>query len=97
MWITGFTDAEGCFSIIVEITNPLKWKVRASFEINLHSKDSDILYAIRSFFGVGSVYNRVNRDISIYRVTNVKDLMHIIIPHFTMYPLISQKKSDFLL
>lgn len=33
-WITGFTDAEGCFSIIIEITKLLKWKVRTSFEIN---------------------------------------------------------------
>jgi len=23
-WVTGFVDAEGCFSIIIEITNPLK-------------------------------------------------------------------------
>ena len=50
MWLTGFTDAEGCFSIIIEIKSPLKWKVRMSFEINLHEKDIDILYKIKSFF-----------------------------------------------
>jgi len=49
MWITGFTDAEGCFSIIIEIKDPLKWKVRSSFEINLHKRDIDILYKIKSF------------------------------------------------
>ena len=24
MWVTGFVDAEGCFSIIIEISEPLK-------------------------------------------------------------------------
>ena len=23
-WVTGFVDAEGCFSVIIEISNPLK-------------------------------------------------------------------------
>ena len=31
MWITGFTDAEGCFSVIIEVTESLKCKVRVSF------------------------------------------------------------------
>lgn len=97
MWITGFTDSEGCFSIIIEITNPLKWKVRSSFEINLHTEDTEILYKIQSFFGVGSVYKRLSRKTSVYRVTNVKDLNAIIIPHFIKYPLISKKYADFFL
>jgi hypothetical protein len=91
MWVTGFTGAEGCFSIIIEITDPLKWKVRSSFEINLHTEDADILYKIQSFFGVGSVYKRLSRKTSVFRVTNVKDLNTVIIPHYTKYPLISKK------
>lgn len=96
-WVTGFVDAEGCFSVIVEISEPLKWKVRISFEINLHEKDSDILYKIQSFFGVGAIYHRPDRKKSVYRVTNVNYIKNIIIPHFTEYPLISKKVIDFLL
>lgn len=59
-WLTGFVDAEGCFSIIIEISNSLT-KVKTSFEINLHEKDKDILYKIKSFFGVGAVYHRPDR------------------------------------
>lgn len=98
MWVTGFTDAEGgCFSIIIEITNPLKWKVRTSFEINLHEKDIEVLHKIQSFFGVGSIYTRSNWKVCVYRVTNVTDLNNVIIPHFTKYPLISKKTLDFFL
>ena len=101
-WVTGFVDAEGCFSIIIEIPNSLKWKVRISFEINLLTppgleKDKDILYKIKSFFGVGAVYHRPDRKKSVYRVTNVNYIKDVIIPHFTNYPLISKKRVDFLL
>lgn len=96
-WVTGFVDAEGCFSVIIEISESSKWKVRISFEINLHEKDKDILYKLQSFFGIGAVYHRADRKKSVYRVTNVNYIMNVIIPHFTNYPLISKKAIDFLL
>lgn len=65
--------------------------------INLHEKDKDILYKIKSFFGVGAVYHRPDRKKSVYRVTNVNYIKDVIIPHFTNYPLISKKRVDFLL
>lgn len=94
-WISGFVDAEGCFSIIIEFPNIKKWRIRTSFEINLHIKDVDILYKIQSFFGVGAVYLRVNKNICVYRVSNIKYIRNIIIPHFNNYPLITQKAIDF--
>ncbi len=72
-------------------------KVRGSFEINLHEKDAEILYQIQSFFGVGAIYNRSDKKLSVYRVTNVNYLNDVIIPHFTNYPLLSKKGSDFIL
>jgi hypothetical protein len=93
-WVTGFVDAEGCFSVIIQITEDSKWKVRISFEINLHEKDKDILYDIQSFFGLGAVYHRPDRNKSVYRVTNINSIKNVIIPHFTDYPLISKKVID---
>lgn len=95
-WVTGFVDAEGCFSIVIEKPNSLT-KVKASFEINLHEKDQDILNKIKSFFGVGAVYHRPDRKLSVYRVTKINYIKDVIIPHFTNYPLISKKRVDFLL
>jgi hypothetical protein len=95
--VTGFIDAEGCFSVIIEVSESLKTKVRISFEINLHEKDKEILYKIQSFFGVGGIYHRPDRKLSVYRVTNVNYINDVIIPHFTKYPLITKKGVDFLL
>lgn len=96
-WVTGFSDAEGCFSVIIEMSSLLKWKVRVSYEINLHTKDIAILHQIKRFFGVGSIYTKSNKNLCVYRVTTAKDLIAVIIPHFTKYPLISKKRNDFLL
>ena len=49
------------------------------------------------FFGVGAVYIREDRKLSVYRVTNVNYIKDVIIPHFTNYPLNSKKRLDFLL
>ena len=96
-WITGFTDAEGCFTVILTKKSTLKWRIIVSFEINLHSKDILILNSIKDFFGVGSVTTRVDKNLSVYRVTKLDDLVKVIIPHFTHYPLITHKHSDFVL
>lgn len=51
-WITGFTDAEGCFYIRISQskTHKIGWKIQVSFEIGLYAKDKDLLYLIRSYF-----------------------------------------------
>ena len=96
-WVTGFVDAEGCFSVIVDTSANPKGKIRISFEITLHEKDLNILYEIKSFFGVGAVYHRSDRKRSTYKVTNINYINEFIIPHFINYPLISKKHADFLL
>jgi hypothetical protein len=44
-FITGFTDAEGCFNISIFKDNTFKfgWRVKLTFIISLHSKDKEIL------------------------------------------------------
>ena len=52
-WVTGFVDAEGCFTIIINRSNNLKvgWRVRTYFIIGLHVKDRVLLENIKNFFG----------------------------------------------
>lgn len=79
-WITGFSDAEGCFTVIISKRSDLRWRIIVSFEINLHSKDILILNQIKDYFGVGSVTNRPTRNLCVYRVTKPDDLIKVIIP-----------------
>jgi NADH:ubiquinone oxidoreductase subunit 5 (subunit L)/multisubunit Na+/H+ antiporter MnhA subunit len=52
-WVTGFTDAEGCFGVVV-VKNPelrVGWEIRPVFSISLHKKDLALLRMIQAFFG----------------------------------------------
>jgi len=96
-YITGFTDAKGCFSasIYKDSRMSLKWQVKPIFKISLHNKDRRILEALQRTWGVGKIYKDGN-DTSTYRVSSLKNL-RIIINHFDKYPLITQKLADYLL
>lgn len=47
--------------------------------------------------GVGIIIFENNRNVASYVVKKPKELFEIVIPHFDKYPLITQKKADFLL
>jgi len=98
-FITGIADAESSFSISIAKNAKLKtgWRVKASFEIGLNTKDSLILFQIKEFFGgIGSFRKDTKNDALKFSVNSLKDLITIIIPHFKKYPLLTQKAADFL-
>jgi len=49
LFITGFTDAEGCFtmSVVKHNNSKLGWAVRLYFQIGLHEKDKALLEQIK--------------------------------------------------
>lgn len=100
-WVTGFTDAEGSFSIKVAKDPNRKYNIRIFpvFAIELHQKDIELLDKIKTFFGVGSIIKKVRKGklTAIYSVQGVKDLNKVIIPHFRQYSLLTQKRADFIL
>ena len=95
-FVTGFTDAEGCFYVTVTKDDDYKqgWVVKSFFEIGLKEKDYSILKQIKNLFRVGSInYNKKTKSF-LFRVSSYKDLK-IIIDHFDKFPLITQKRADF--
>jgi len=94
-WLTGFTDAEGCFRVSILKNKVYKtgWLVRPSFQICLHSKDKAILELIKLKLGIGKIYTTGLTAVS-FEVYGIKEL-EVIIAHFDKYPLISQKRSDY--
>jgi hypothetical protein len=98
-WVTGFSDAESCFFLNVhkKSSNKIGWGVQPEFSINLHMKDLILLRELHLFFGVGSIYVQEAKNMASYRVASLRDITNVIIPHFDKYPLITQKKADFIL
>jgi LAGLIDADG endonuclease len=97
-WLTGFTDAEGTFTVVIDkITKrKLGWRTQSKFQISLHVRDLPLLLKIQRYFGgIGSV--SVSGNLAFYSVSSVKDLVKFIIPHFFKYPLLTQKGADFIL
>lgn len=97
-YVTGFTDAEGCFNVTISPRSNGKYQVSLRFEIDLHSRDIELLSNIQSFFnGVGTLTPSKNSSLVKFVVRNFDDIYNIIIPHYNKYPLLTQKQADFLL
>ena len=73
------------------------WSVRSVFTIGLHSRDLALLLRIKSFFGCGIIIKNDGQNEVSFRVNSLQDLTNIIIPHFSNYPLLTQKAADFKL
>jgi hypothetical protein len=97
-FITGFTDAEGCFSVSVykDLTRSIGWRVHAEFLIGLHKRDIGLLKDIQnSLGGIGRI-GKFAKDACALRVNTLSGALKII-DHFDKYPLISQKRADYLI
>jgi len=63
----------------------------------LHKKDRPLLEQIQIFFkGVGGITDGID-DLVQYNVGPLVAIIHVVIPHFEKYPLLTQKYSDFRL
>ena len=97
-WVlTGFADAESCFSIKIQANAKLKtkWRVRPVFSITLHIKDLALLESIKNYLGVGNISKSGKKAVT-FGVDSIKEIPRII-NHFDQYPLITQKLSDYLI
>jgi len=100
-FLTGFTDAEGCFSVSVysDAKSKLKWRVSPAFIIKLHIKDLRLLEKIKDTLGVGKI-RKNGKDSAQYIVESFKELQ-VIVDQFNKYPrplgLITEKYTDYFI
>lgn len=90
-WISGFTDAEGCFN--VTITNNIRYKYNKVIKLRyiLDQKDEIILNKIKLLFNIGKVsYRNKTNNVYRYTVTGFNN-MNIIKEYFDKYPLKTKK------
>lgn len=98
-YITGFSDGESSFhiSILKKKGYKVGYQVLPIFTIQLHIKDLGLLNKLKSYFGVGVITIKGRSNSAIYSVQSIKDITNSIIPHFDKYPLLTQKKADYIL
>jgi hypothetical protein len=64
----------------------------------MHEKDRVLIQSIQYFFGGIGYVSKVNNISTVeFRVSTLKDLVDVILPHFDNYPLITKKHLDYLL
>ena len=97
--ITGLIDAEGSLgiSLIKNAKRKTGYIITFYLEIGLNKKDKILLETVKSTLGVGSIFYKAKDETYRWKVSNVKDLHEVIIPHLISYPLISKKQADFKL
>jgi len=105
-YISGLTDAEGCFLLsLVKSSNHFQGqRAVAAFQIGLRDDDRAILDKIQERWGVGKIYthnsNKKNTNANPSATLIVKitcELINVIIPHFELFPLRSKKSRDFII
>lgn len=94
-WLSGFTDAEGCFN--VTITSNARYALGHVIRMRyiLDQKDSSILQVIRNLFGLGKVTLRSETDgVYRYTITGFKS-MDGVVSYFKVFPLLTKKARSF--
>jgi hypothetical protein len=64
----------------------------------MHEKDRALIQAIQNYLGGICYVSKPNKASTVeFRVSTLKDLVDVILPHFDKYTLISKKSIDYLL
>jgi hypothetical protein len=99
-YVTGFVEAEGCFSVGVrphpKVVRPTRWMMQPVFQAYQHKDGIDILEALRGFFGCGTLVPKgPNSNVITFSVHGRENLALHVIPHFQRYPLQTYKAREF--
>jgi hypothetical protein len=98
-WIVGFVDGEGCFYVgilknVATHTLRFGYQIQPEFTVVQHKRDIHLLYALKDYFGCGSV--GVNHgDRYHWRVKNLKNFIEVIIPFFEKHKLLGKRAVEF--
>lgn len=101
-WIVGFCDGEACFHISINrnATTSLGYQVLPEFVVTQHSRDIQVLYALKEFFGSGVVRHSSGKNkgssVMCFRMRDSRELRAKLIPFFEKYSLKTTKNINFL-
>jgi hypothetical protein len=94
-WVVGFVDGEGCFYVGVNKNKTMSvgYQVLPEFRVVQHQRDIQVLYALKRFFGCGTV-RRNGEDRCELRIRKFECLKKVV-EFFQNHPLKTKKNVDF--
>lgn len=98
-YISGFVEADGCFYVSIFKNSSSKYglSVLPVFYITQDKKSAHVLNRIKNYFGCGDIYYTEKDKCVTYRIRGVQACLDVVIPHFQLYPLRSEKYQNYLL
>ena len=96
-YISGYVDGEGCFTVSISPRAKLLvgWEVRPSLSVSQKGDRAEVLHAIQTYFGCGSIRpDRSDKTLK-WETRRLEDILERVIPHFEANPLMSGKRYDF--
>ena len=96
-YISGYVDGEGCFTVSISPRAKLRvgWEVRPSFSVSQNGDRAEVLFALQSYFGCGSIRPDPGDRTLKWETRRLEDILGRVLPHFVRYPLVSGKQLDF--
>jgi LAGLIDADG endonuclease len=94
-WIAGFASGDGCFTVHVRKSSASKlgFSEALSFQLDQHTRDKEFMSYLVKYFNCGNVSN--NGSCIKFTVSNLSDIISIMIPFFEKYPIQGVKALDF--
>ena len=100
LWVVGFVDGEGCFSVSVH-HNPRYakrtrgWQLHPTFHVYQHEEHGGVLDQLVVMFGCGRIRRKgPNSSVATFAIDSLSDLNERVVPFFEQHPLIV-KQADF--
>nr|QJQ35323.1 LAGLIDADG endonuclease [Fusarium brevicatenulatum]QJQ35355.1 LAGLIDADG endonuclease [Fusarium pseudoanthophilum]QJQ35387.1 LAGLIDADG endonuclease [Fusarium pseudonygamai] len=90
LWLVGFTDGDGCFSIVKS-----GGTYRLQFSLSQSEYNLRLLYYVKKNLGYGSVSKSSKQSWGNFRITDRKVLNQVIFPIFEKYPLLTSKYYNY--
>ena len=91
IWLVGFTDGDGCFSVVKS-----GGTYRLQYSLSQSAYNLRILYYVKNNLCYGSVSKSSKQNWGNFRITDRKGLNKVIFPIFDKYPLLTSKYFNYL-
>ncbi len=98
--VTGYFDGEGCFNISIYKNLKMNTGMSVTFSVEMkqHSNSSSVLNLVKKYFkNKGHIsFSNKQKSVMRFKISNLNDILNVVIPHFDQYPLITSKYLNYI-